>query len=734
MQKQLKYLSQVSSVGTLYKVAGLASAVLLLGVFQNCSGVHFSTSSPSEAQAISSNPFDANQVVGGVVSGDGYPSENLRVSTLDEAASKFVQDCSKKMPDGTSRFNYERTQALAAAAADPTHKLIPVEFAVSFGTTNDTIALWAHQRAILSDQGDGSRILPTGRSYIPVGDRDGSGYSYQQAYYEVDHTSALNDYRFGKNCFFDVVQVQGDLNVSDQSWVDQADNHEPIYPFISKAIPNSWGVSSIGGTDVLHAIHYMYFGWCDGNSGCNQATDATSAYGAGHYGADMYPNRLFGALPHNEVDQLNSKDVTTGITALPQPQIVKLYVADLRNSQVTNGGALASQSIIPATELHRGQELSEDLKKLIGVDALKMLWRNRDQAIVNLSSDFGTSDPDTKACLNFGGMVGVPQLLSNLTLDAADGSCLAAQYTPIVLDLGDVGVMTSSVFGGTFFNMAAVNDPSVTGDASYDQPHSTAWLGGPLVDVMASSQLAMSARFKNLKSDIGGDHVRTSRLPSAVAHFDEVASQFQHDFRRTAQDGFLVMTDSDGQVRSSRNLFGNETVVNGKSYSNGFLALQALANKDCTSTDPTKRYFGPWDGDLYATKVQVWVDANRNGVVDSGEVKSLEQAKVAAINVCNIVSQQATDAFGNGTSLRSAFLFETGDENIVNDQTEIVKRITTGKTSAGVDATFRLAIDLIFLGDTSKNFFSSDKVVVAPSVNDMSRFFSADKRKLNVNR
>jgi hypothetical protein len=230
--------------------------------------------------------------------------------------------------------------------------------------------------------------------------------------------------------------------------------------------------------------------------------------------------------------------------------------------------------------------------------------------------------------------------------------------------------------------MAAAYDPAVSGLESYDQPEQTAWLGGQLQDVVPAGSSENS---------------------------------FQHDFRRVADDGFLVMADSDGQVRSSKNMFGNETVVNGVSYKNGFLALQALAGKDCTSPDPMKQYFGPWDGALYSTTVQVWVDKNRNGIVDDGEVMSLQKAGVVAIDTCNIVSAQATDSFGNGTSLRSAFLYQSG-EDITSNQSEILTRINTGLTSSGASTNFRLAIDLIFQVQPNNNFYSST-AVVTPTAN-----------------
>ena len=68
---------------------------------------------------------------------------------------------------------------------------------------------------------------------------------------------------------------------------------------------------------------------------------------------------------------------------------------------------------------------------------------------------------------------------------------------------------------------------------------------------------------------------------------------------------------------------------------------------------------------------------------------SLESAGVVALNVCNVVNQQATDSFGNGTSLRSAFLYQAG-ENIVGNEREILSRINSGVTSSGSLAGFPL--------------------------------------------
>jgi hypothetical protein len=618
-----------------FKIGLLISAAGVMMAYQNCSQVKFAVTSASEAAKLGQTPFhfDSNSKVGGVIGADGYPSENLRIKDSVLASKNFVQDCSKPvlLPDGRkqSRYEFEKAQALAKASADPLNKTIPVEFAVSFGQLDDRLALWAHNRAILTEGNDSKT------TFIPVGQKDAAlfdnGKASVDAYYTVSHESAKENYIYGKSCFFDTVSIVGDLH---QTVRDQ----DQRYDFITES-----------NYDTRHKIHYMYYGWCDPGT-AQQCADANSAYGKGNYGADTYPNRLFGAWPHKEAGA---------------PQIVKLYVADLRDKHF----GMANHMVLLPEERQRGSELEMDVKKEIDV---KTLFRNRDQVIWNLSNSFKSSSGDV-----FNGMKGVPQLITNMQLAGASGTLLASQYTPIVVDLGKEGVRTSSVFGGTFFNMAAKSE-IVNGVESFDFTQATSWLGGDLSDSI-------------------------SRKPAS----DDKA--IVADWDRAADDGFLVVADADGKVTSSRQMLGDHTIVNGKSYSNGFVALKEMADKNCSAEQTERHYIGPWDGDLYSKKLQVWVDANRNGVVDPGEIKSLKDSGILAINACNIVSAEDHDAFGNGTSLRSAFLFNSANETLTND--EILKRLDTGMTKTGQEASFRLAIDLIFQVDESSTLESSQPVV-----------------------
>lgn len=558
--------------------------------------------------------FQPQDGVDGVLGADGIPSENLRVDTIDAAAQNFVKDCSANviLDNGQtqSRYDWERDLALKEASEDSEQKTVPVEYAISFGVAEDRLAYWAHWRSILSNSNPNYSI-------IPVGDKDAafytSGGTQFDAYYKADHAKAKTDYIKGQRCFFNTVKLTSDIIKSTRpTGVER-------YKFIMDSEPAS---------GPQHGIHYMFFGYCEKVAAGNNCAKASSPYGEGAYGAGGYPNRLFGAWPHKESGA---------------HQIVKLYVADIREKHLGLGSQGRNVIKVPESAA-RGSELQLNIKEQMD---LTVIHQNFNQAIRNLSRDYQGAN-------TFSGMVGMPQLLMNLISAGVDGTVLASQYTPIVLDLGKSKVRTSGTFAGTYFDMALLS--------STIKPHQTAWLGGALVDVEAEQK---------------------------------DGAKFNMDVRRISDDGFLVIPESDGLVKSSKNLFGDQMIAAGKKHANGFEALKALAKKDCTSSEIKQRYFGPWDGSLYEKEVKIWVDRNRNGVSEPGEIISLKDAGVVAINSCHISHKEDKDMFGNGTALRSAFLFQSG-EDITGNEAEILKRIDSGKTSDGKNADFRLAIDLIF--------------------------------------
>jgi hypothetical protein len=109
-------------------------------------------------------------------------------------------------------------------------------------------------------------------------------------------------------------------------------------------------------------------------------------------------------------------------------------------------------------------------------------------------------------------------------------------------------------------------------------------------------------------------------------------------------DVFLALPDSNGQVSSSQQLFGNTTVgPDGKTAANGFLALAKYAPPGAQSLDSTSPVY---------SQLRLWADTNRNGVVDPGELSSLKDNGVLSINL-NYQYMNETDLYGNKTEERS---------------------------------------------------------------------------------
>lgn len=329
------------------------------------------------------------------------------------------------------------------------------------------------------------------------------------------------------------------------------------------------------------------------------------------------------------------------------PQIIKLYMADFRSEHFGPHPVIQVDSGV-----ERGAERDMKVDDIMNVE---VLHQNLDEIKMLLSQTLVVNN------ITFAPMTGVTQILHQFILIKHVGTVVSTQYTPLVLDLGKRGIRTSSVRWGTYFNLGALENLDLNKNNldRYYVPHRTAWVGG------------------------------------YYKHFTKKDSNIA-DVRIIAEDGFLAIPDKDGKIRSSRNLFGENMIVNGKTHKNGFKALQALAGKSCQSNDIKKQYLGPWDGDLYHKTIKVWVDLDRNGVVNPSELKSLTDAGVLAVNACNIVHREATDRHGNGTALRSLFLMTGDKDSTAPSSDEILTRLTTLKTSSGEDANFRLVVDIIF--------------------------------------
>ncbi|HEY8508982.1 MAG TPA: hypothetical protein VIL32_11535, partial [Steroidobacteraceae bacterium] len=115
-------------------------------------------------------------------------------------------------------------------------------------------------------------------------------------------------------------------------------------------------------------------------------------------------------------------------------------------------------------------------------------------------------------------------------------------------------------------------------------------------------------------------------------------------------DGFLVLDrNGNGTIDSGRELFGDSTLLpNGQTAADGFAALAAEdTNGDGAITSADARF-----GEL-----RVWRDFNQDGVSQAGELFTLDELGITAINVSSVARDQVL-ANGNviadvGTYVRS---------------------------------------------------------------------------------
>lgn len=540
-------------------------------------------------------------------------------SCSDVIKKHHLVDCSLpiKMADGSykDRKEWEREEALKEVAEDPTK--VPVQFAYSFGQKLDNVAYYAHERAILTK----------GRTFLKSEDKDYSLVIQNNSqYYKADHTKAKEQYIKGERCFYSTIKTTGELKNTVNGYFD-------ILAGSQFSVP----VAAAGNASLRHVVHYMYYGYCAGTT-C--ATNQTSRYGAGAYGADMYPNRL---LTNNLTAELPYYDGGQLVPNAKERQFIKLYVADLRDDQF--GLSNENFKIIKTEEnAIRGKESTKSVEDMID---LKTVMANFEFAVENLSQNIGSYDYDG----SFNGIDGAPQLLANLCSSAVTGTSLATQYTPLVVDLGEEDIMTTGLGNGVYFDMQALG-----------QKHRVAWLGAQLSE-------EMNKNYKNIP--------------------------FKQIKAGQVEDGFLVVPDQNGQVTSGKNLFGPNMVVNGKTYENGFEAIKALTQKSCLSNSVQDRFLGPWDAQNYESIVKVWVDVNKNGQAESEEIKTLREAGIAAVGVCYINKYGLKDGYGNSTALRGEIVYQNP---VTATDVEIMDFLDKKNNKVGLKK--RLIVDITFKADT----------------------------------
>ncbi|MDM7953850.1 MAG: calcium-binding protein [Cyanobium sp. CZS 25K] len=247
---------------------------------------------------------------------------------------------------------------------------------------------------------------------------------------------------------------------------------------------------------------------------------------------------------------------------------------------------------------------------------------------------------DAKAAMDAGDQEAAQRIMTQWALENA-GAILAGRLASLavapLLAAGPLGWLAA---GGL------VLSASMIGSAYADE--AAEFMAGHLADLWDRGLEALRDQFQAaertyscpLVLDLDRNGVITSAESFASIYFDHDDNGFAE---RTGwispTDGLLVRDlDGNGAIDHGGELFGNNTLLpNGSKAANGFKALAALDENGDRFID---------DLDSAWSTLKVWVDGNSNGVVEQGELQSLNQVGVLRLGV-GFAESDFVDSHGN---------------------------------------------------------------------------------------
>ncbi len=164
-----------------------------------------------------------------------------------------------------------------------------------------------------------------------------------------------------------------------------------------------------------------------------------------------------------------------------------------------------------------------------------------------------------------------------------------------------------------------------------------------------------------LSLDLDGDGLETM----AQAGFNGVLFDHDADGIKTAtgwigrDDGFLARDlNGNGQIDSGAELFGDSTRLrNGQLAKNGFAALADLDENADGRVDINDSAFA---------SLRIWKDTNSNGVVDAGELRTLAETSITALNTAHTTGSTNL-ADGNQIAERGSYVGANNQLGLLGD-------------------------------------------------------------------
>ena len=153
--------------------------------------------------------------------------------------------------------------------------------------------------------------------------------------------------------------------------------------------------------------------------------------------------------------------------------------------------------------------------------------------------------------------------------------------------------------------------------------------------------------------DLNGDGVRTQHWASNTLFDIDADGTLERTGWISEGDGLLTLDrNADGIINDGSELFGNATTLaDGSKASDGFAALAELDSNRDGRIDANDEVF---------TSLRVWMDANKDGVSQSGELYSLSSLGIASINL----DAQQTRELNNGNWIGLHGSYQTTDGEV----------------------------------------------------------------------
>jgi hypothetical protein len=170
------------------------------------------------------------------------------------------------------------------------------------------------------------------------------------------------------------------------------------------------------------------------------------------------------------------------------------------------------------------------------------------------------------------------------------------------------------------------------------------------VQAMSTDQISALPTFTPLVLDLNGNGIDTISSTAGV-QFDMLANGSKVSTGWVGGgDGLLVLDrNGDGTINNGGELFGSgTTLANGSKASNGYAALAELDTNGDGVVDAKDSQF---------SKLQVWVDANGDGVSQADELKSLADLNITKLNL----DAKHNPSLNNGNIVGLTSTYETAD-------------------------------------------------------------------------